>query len=153
VFVAGHFGIEQERAAVGNDAGRMTLVRGPEAVEQLLRKGRRLAFITAAQDGDLAAAFGEFTREEFHHGRLAGPADGQVADADHQAAEGVNGAEARLEPPQPPAHREPVDAGKKQQEKAKDPRAKTPAPLQDDIDGELLESIKAVGGAGHGKRS
>jgi len=148
--VAGEFGIEKEGAAIGNDAGRMAVLDGAKAVEETLRKRDGLAFVAAAEDGDLAAPLGQFAGEELHHRRLAGAADGEVADADDEAAEGVDGTEAAFEPPEAPFDAQAVEAGKHPEEKTEHPGSKAPASFEDDIDGELLEPVKTVGS--HGRR-
>ena len=50
--------------------------------------GRRFGAVTAGEDGDLAALILEFAGEFFHHRRLAGAADREVADGDDLHAEG-----------------------------------------------------------------
>ena len=53
-----------------------------------LREGLGPGAVAAGKDGDGAALLLQFAREFFHDGRLAGAADGQIADGDDLDAEG-----------------------------------------------------------------
>ena len=85
--VAGHFGIEQQRFAVRDDAGRGGVVAEKELVQQPFVERRRLGAVAAGEDGHVAALVAQFAGEFFDHGGFAGAADGEVADGDDLHAE------------------------------------------------------------------
>ncbi len=86
-FVAGHFGIEQQRFAVGDDARRRLVFAQQDFVQQPTVERRRFGTVAAREDGDVAAGVAQFAREFFHDRRFAGAADGEVADGDDLHAE------------------------------------------------------------------
>jgi len=86
--VPGFGGIEEDVLAVADDLGRGVLaVAEPAPPADIKRLGA--AFVTAAEDGDVAAALGEGTGEFFDDGGLARAADGEVADHDDRDAQGL----------------------------------------------------------------
>ena len=56
--------------------------------------------------------------------------------------------EPAFEPPKPPAHADTIETGEQPEKEPEETGAETPASLQDDVDGELLYSVEAVGGHG-----
>ena len=58
-----------------------------EGMNEAPEQRQFFAFVAAAQDGDTASACLQGARELFDYGRLAGAADGQVADGNDEAAE------------------------------------------------------------------
>src|SRR5208282_1992269 len=87
-FVAGHFGIEQEGFAVGDDAGRGGVIAEKELIEHTLVEGSGLGAVAAGEDGYIAALVAELAGELLDHGGLAGAAPGEVAHGDDLHAEG-----------------------------------------------------------------
>jgi hypothetical protein len=45
--------------------------------------------VSAAQDGDFSALFGQTFGKNFHHRSFTGSAAGQIADADDETSQGV----------------------------------------------------------------
>src|SRR5215213_8876941 len=88
-FVAGGFGIEQERFAVGDNARRSAIVAKKNFVDEARGERRRFGTIAAGKNRDLATFVLENAREFFDDGRFAGAADGEVADGDDLDAEGA----------------------------------------------------------------
>ena len=80
--VAGHFGIEQQRFAVGHDARRGLVFAQQNFIEQPLVQRRGFGTVAARKDGHVAPGVAQFAREFFHDRRFARAADGEVADGD-----------------------------------------------------------------------
>src|SRR5262249_34802061 len=81
--VTGGHRIEQERFAIGNDSRRLRISPEPTAPVSLARD----ALVTAAENRHSPTAGMQSARKLFNDRRLTRPADGQIANADHQTAE------------------------------------------------------------------
>ena len=81
-FVAGHFGIQQQRFAVGHDARRRLVIAQQNFIEDPVVQRLRFGTVAAREDGDVAPGVAQFPREFFHDRRFARAADGQIADGD-----------------------------------------------------------------------
>ena len=80
--------------------------------------------------------------EEFHHRRFSGAAHGEVADADHHAAQAALFLEPTVVDSEPTAHCERVDLGKDAEHPAQGPRPDPAALPKDDLDGKLLQTFE-----------
>lgn len=86
--IAGHFGIEEEAGAVGDDARRGGLASEEDKVGEAAAERGGAGSVAAGEDGDAAAFVLEGAGEFFDDGGFAGSADGEVADGDDLDAEG-----------------------------------------------------------------
>jgi hypothetical protein len=142
-FVAGLGGVEQDGFSVRNNAGRGRGSAGEEAVGEAGEKGLGDGFIAAAQDGDAAAGVLKGAGELFHHRGLAGPADGEVADADDEGAHGVtpeNGVVVELGPD---PHDSGIDGGEAKEDRFEQGGPAPGGTVEDNVRGELLEGFKS----------
>ena len=80
--IAGSFGIEQKRLAIGHHPRRRAVPAQQKSVDQSFGQRGRLGAVAAREDGHGAALVAEFTGEFFHDRRFAGAADRQIADGD-----------------------------------------------------------------------
>ena len=87
-FVAGGFGIQQQRFAVGNNARRRAVLTEKQFVDQAFRQRGRFRTVTTRQNGHGAALVPQFARELLHDRRLAGAADREISDGDDLDAQG-----------------------------------------------------------------
>ena len=81
-FVPGGFGIQEQRFSVGDHPRRGAVPAEEKSVDDPFGQRRRLGAVAARENGHGPALVAEFARELFHHRRLAGAADGEIADGD-----------------------------------------------------------------------
>ncbi len=153
--VAGLVRIEQQRFAVADDARRREPLHAGEFDEQAFQQRALGALVAAREDGDAPAALGQGTGEFFHDGRLAGAADGEVADAHHQAAERPVAQQSHPVAPEPQLDREGKELRERRQERAQKVGAFAAAALEDDVEdkgfqvlGPILKKLRKSHGTG-----
>src|SRR5260370_10334450 len=105
------------------------------------------ALVTAAQDRDLAATRLQSARELFDDRRLARAADRQVPDADDQTTKRALAEKAFPVEIKPELNETFVNKRERVKNSAQDTCAKAMAPLENDVDSELIQIFKT---AAHG---
>ena len=143
-------GIEQDRFSVGDNAGRGWGPTGEEFIGQAGEEGFGYGFVTATEDGDATSGFEEGAGEFFHHGGLAGTADGEVADADDHDADRVAAEDGVLVEAGADAHDAGVKGGEEKKEGLEEGGSATGGTIEDDIGGKLFEGFE--GFEGHDSR-
>lgn len=98
----------------------------------------RGALVASRKNGDAAPALLERAGEDFHHGRLAGATDAEVANADDLAAEGVVAENPVVPEMQPGLNPDFIELGQAQQRRTGKPRRPITAPFKDDVEDVLL---------------
>src|SRR5207248_1023381 len=78
--------IEQNRAPIGHDARRDFVVLSTEPIEKADEKWRLRTLVAAAENRDAASACLQSARKFFNDWSFSRPADGEISDADHEAA-------------------------------------------------------------------
>jgi hypothetical protein len=140
--VAGLGGIEQDRFSVRDDAGRGGSAAGEEAIGESGQERLGDGFVAAAEDGDPATGFLEGAGEFFDHGCLARAADGEIADADNEGADGVTAEDGLVIKAGAGAHDAGVDGGEEKKEGLEERGAAAGGAVEDDVRGELLEGFE-----------
>ncbi len=147
--------IEQELLPVRDDTGRRDMVAAPDPVAHPFGEGDRRALVAAAEDRHLPPRLGEAAGQLLDDGGLAGPADREVADADHQAAEGVDPRHPLFIEPEAERHDPAIEEREEVEEAAQHRRAAPEAAAQDHVDRVAFEVFEerfhAVGIGGMGK--
>jgi hypothetical protein len=138
-FVAGGAGVEEKGFAVGDEARGVDAGFALELGFEALAEGWFDAFVTAAEDGDGAAAFGEGFSEFFDDGGFAGATDGEVADGDDEAAEVAFAEDAIAVEVEAEADDAAVEVGEGVEDGAEGGGTGAFAAFKDDVDGELFE--------------
>jgi hypothetical protein len=131
--VSGGLGIEQDRPPFGDDA---------HGGSRCLRAFSTDALVAAAQDRDLAAPLREVAGQFFHHGGLAGSADGEVADTDDGAAELMAAKDMRVEETEAQGDDPQIEKGEGEKNDPENAGTLAGATLQDDVDRELFETVE-----------
>lgn len=111
--VAGLGGVEQDGFAIGNNAGRGRSAAGKEAIGEAGEEGLGDGLIAATENGDATASFLKGAGEFFDDRGFAGTADGEVADADDEGADGVTAEDGVVIEAGAEAHDAGVDRGEK----------------------------------------
>ena len=135
-------GVEQNGFTVGNDAGWGRDTTGEEAIRKAGEERFWDGFVAAAKDGDASAGFLERAGELFDNGGFAGAADGQVANADDEGADGVTAKDGIVIKAGTEAHDAGIDGGEKKKERLEEGGAASGRPVEDDVGGELLERLQ-----------
>ena len=143
-FVAGLGGVEQDGFPVRDDAGRGGSAAGEEAIGEPGQEGFGDGLVAATEDGNAAAGFLERSGEFFDDGGFAGAADGEVADADNQGADGVTAENGVVIKAGAEAHDAGVDGGEEKEERLEERGAATGRPVEDDVGGELLQWFQSL---------
>ena len=138
-FVAGLGAVEEEGAAVGDDAGWDGVFLECDFGDDALPEGAGGAFVTTGEDGDAAAGFLEGAGEDFDDGGLAGAADGEVADADDLAAECVVAEDAVFPEVETELDGKLINLREAEEENTSDPRTEVAASFKDDVEYVLLD--------------
>ena len=142
-FIAGLGRVKQDGFSVRDNAGRGRGAAGEKAIGEAGEKGFGDGFIAAAENGDAAAGFLERTGELFHHRGLAGPADGEVADANDESAHGVTPEDGIVVELGPDPHDAGVDGSEAKEDGFEQGGAAPGCTVEDDVRGELLEGFKS----------
>ena len=135
--------IEQERLAVGDDARRRGIFPA-EALPPFARNGTRHALVAATENRDPPAAGPQGPRELFDDRRLAGAADGEIANADDETPEGALAENAVAIKKKAKLHEPFVNEGEPVKQRPEQRRPHAMTPFQNDVDRELLEIFSAV---------
>ena len=141
-FVAGLQRIEKKIFAIGNDAWWIDMFV-LQFVQPAALARTRHTFVTASQDGDAPAAGLQSAGKLFHDRRFACASDSEIADADDEAAKCALAKKALAVEKQTQLHDALVDKGKAVEQAAQKSRAHAMTPLENDVDGKLLEIFEA----------
>jgi len=141
-FVAGLGRVEQDGFTIGNDSGRGRGAAGKEAIGESGQERFGNGFVATAKDGDATAGFLEGAGEFFDDGGFAGAADGEVADADDEGADGVAAEDGIVIKAGAEAHDPGVDGGEEKEKGLEEGSAASGGTVEDDIGGELLERLQ-----------
>jgi hypothetical protein len=137
-------GVEQNGFSIGHDAGRGGDAAGKKAVGESGVKRFRNGFVTSAEDGDTATGLLERAGELFDDRGLAGAADGEVADADHEGTDRVTAEDGVVIKAGAEAHDAGVDRGEQKEEGLEEGGAASGRPVEDDVGGELLQRFQSL---------
>src|SRR5919201_1793927 len=128
--------IEQERSPIRHYARRVE-VSFKQPVEPVAFTWH--TFVTATQNGHAPPAGLERTRELLHNRRFAGAADRQIADTNDQAAKRALPKDSLSIKIQSQVHQPLLNERHPVENTAQHPGACAVTPLQNDVDGKLLE--------------
>ena len=143
-------GIEQDRFSVGDNTRGGGGAAREELIGQAGEEGFGYGFVTATEDGDATSGFEEGAGEFFHHGGLAGTADGEVADADDHDPDRVAAEDGVLVEAGADAHDAGVKGGEEKKEGLEEGGSATGGTIEDNIGGKLFEWFE--GFEGHDSR-
>ena len=143
-FVAGLGRVEQDGFSVRDDAGWGRGAAGEEAIGESGQERLGDGFVAAAEDGDPATGFLEGAGEFFDHGCLARAADGEIADADNEGADGVTAEDGVVIKAGAGAHDAGVDGGEEKKEGLEERGAAAGGAVEDDVRGELLQWFQSL---------
>ncbi len=115
-FVTGSHGVEQQVFAVGNHTRGDFHFFGGKLLFQLIQERPVPAAVTAAENCHAASFLAESLGEDFHDGRLARTAAGQVADTDYEASDCPVPDYPVVIEPEPEQHESAVDARREEEQ-------------------------------------
>ena len=116
----------------------------PKRCHHLRRNWARHAFVAAAENCDPPAARSQGSRKFFDDRRLAGAADGEIADADDETAEGALAQNAMPIKKKAQLHEPLVDEGEHVEQRPQERGPDAMPAFEDDVDRELLEIFSAL---------
>ena len=143
-FVAGLFDVEQQRLAVGNNLRGDLVFLKQEFGGDALPERARCAFVTARKNGDAPAGLLQGACKNFDDRRLAGAADGEIANADDLTAERVIAKNPVPPEPEPALHDDLKNSRQAKQHRAGEARAKIVPAIKDDIENVLLDGFSPL---------